>query len=457
MKDKLKFLKDPYLVIFFIILAVHIFLLTNLYFTAWPEMTFWPYLMLKGWLPYKDIAIAHNPLLLITLTVYYKLFGMGILELQNFTWITIILTDILVYFIATKLLTKRLALISLVFYVLLQSFYEGNGMWFDLFLTPLILLTYFSLFKKKFITAGIFFAMSFLVKQTAAWFFPIIIFTIAISGFKKEFFKNSAKFLLSAAGVLTIFLIGLLITGLLPDYYYWAFKFGIFILPSSSGQIQYPSFKHLAIYLFAFLPLVLLFLKKEKKSWLIILWTLAGLGGLLPRFELFHFQPALPFLGFTLGLILSKYSFKNIKLVLLIFIYSLGILFLCLKSYSLNFHKDVRFYDNSIIKAATELHKIATNRQEVYIINAYDNLYQLSNTVPATRPWYPHLAWYMDLPGVQDHIVTDLQEKQPLWIITTGNEEGLSAYQPEKIYRYIDSHYSETFNVDNYKYLMRVK
>ena len=65
------------------ILVVHLFLLIYLKFTAWPEMTLWPYLITKGWLPYQDIAIAHTPLMIGLLAIVYKIFGVGILQLKT--------------------------------------------------------------------------------------------------------------------------------------------------------------------------------------------------------------------------------------------------------------------------------------------------------------------------------------------------------------------------------------
>ena len=61
-----------------LLLGVHLFFLYLLKFTAWPEMLLWPYLITKGWLPYRDIAIAHTPLMLIDLSIFNKIFGFGI-------------------------------------------------------------------------------------------------------------------------------------------------------------------------------------------------------------------------------------------------------------------------------------------------------------------------------------------------------------------------------------------
>ena len=71
------------------ILGIHLFLLTQFKFTAWPEMLLWPYLSIHNLLPYRDIAVAHTPLLIAALSITYKIFGVGILQLKIFTWILI--------------------------------------------------------------------------------------------------------------------------------------------------------------------------------------------------------------------------------------------------------------------------------------------------------------------------------------------------------------------------------
>ena len=65
---------------FFLILILHLVLLFNLKFTPWPEMLVWPYLILKGWFPYQDIAIAHTPVLLADLAIFGKIFGVGLVS-----------------------------------------------------------------------------------------------------------------------------------------------------------------------------------------------------------------------------------------------------------------------------------------------------------------------------------------------------------------------------------------
>jgi 4-amino-4-deoxy-L-arabinose transferase-like glycosyltransferase len=164
---------------------------TNLFatrFTAWPEMLAWPYLILQGWLPYKDIAIAHNPLMLLELSMFYKLFGVGILQLKIYTWLLILLNAGLLCFVVNNLkedrdkktkLYKNSGIISAILYILLVIVFEGNGLWFDLALTPYAILLYYLLTKKEYLFSGVVFVLGFLTKQTFIYLaLPIFIFLI---------------------------------------------------------------------------------------------------------------------------------------------------------------------------------------------------------------------------------------------------------------------------------------
>ena len=145
-------------------------------FTAWPEMLAWPYLILKGWLPYRDIAIAHNPFLIFILAIFYKIFGVGIWQIKIFTWLLISLNVYLVYFVLKKFYDKKVAYLSAIIYFLLTIVYEGNGLWFDLALVPFALLLYLFIREKKYLFAGVIFALGFLTKQTFVYFaIPIVI------------------------------------------------------------------------------------------------------------------------------------------------------------------------------------------------------------------------------------------------------------------------------------------
>jgi len=55
--------------------TLHLFILIHLQFTSWPEMFSYPYLLNNGFNLYKDIALPYQPLLMLILSVVYKIFG----------------------------------------------------------------------------------------------------------------------------------------------------------------------------------------------------------------------------------------------------------------------------------------------------------------------------------------------------------------------------------------------
>ena len=174
----LKFIKKHTLFFVLVVILLHFILLISLKFTAWPEMTLWPYLITKGWLPYRDIAIAHTPLMLIKLAVFYKIFGTGILQLKIFTWLLILFFDGIVFVIAKKLWSFKTAFIAVCAFVFWQTFFDGNGLWFDLFMGVLTFISFYFIQKKKYLWAGVFWALAFASKQTAVWFLAPILWAM---------------------------------------------------------------------------------------------------------------------------------------------------------------------------------------------------------------------------------------------------------------------------------------
>lgn len=396
--------------------------LLGLKYTAWPEMLAWPYLMIQGWLPYLDIGIAHNPLLLVVLSIFYKLFGLGILQLQIFTWILLIINAYLVYFIAKKFWSTNLAYGSSVLYLLLAIIYEGNGLWFDVALTPFAILAFYFLRSKNYFWSGIFFALGFLTKQTFIYFAaPIAIVLFLENRFK---FSRYISFLIGMASIFIPFLIVLYLFGILDDYYNWAIKFGIFYLPQATGQISLPSLREFA---FTFLPLLFFVFSKEH---LLMMFALAGLIGIYPRFELFHFQPALPFLAILLVKVVLTTKNNLIKIIVLIVI----IPFISLGVYR-QLGNTIRFYEKDVQDAVLLLKNYDIS--EIYVANYWDSVYSLSSTIPATRPLIPYIPWYLrDVEKKQ--IMNDLITSSPKVIIVKYLDSLEFVELKEYIYRYYD-------------------
>jgi hypothetical protein len=433
--------------------AVHFLFLLSLKFTAWPEMTLWPYLITKGWLPYRDIAIAHTPLLLIKLAIFYKIFGVGILQLKIFTWILILGLDILVFGIARKLWNLKTALVAAFAFIFWQLFFDGNGLWFDLFMGVFTLVSYYFVQKKKYLWAGIFWALAFISKQTAVWF--LLPIGLEIAQGKESLIQSFKKFIVGAFLVAAPSILILWLLGILPDFYNWGVRFGIFILPKAQGQVQLPDLKNLAVSVFPFLIFVPLIWRTGRENINLLIWAIAGCLGAYPRFEYFHLQPSIPFLAIATGIFFSTKFPKSTLVKTFVIFYVLGSIYLFGGFFMRNFKEGVRFYETDVRDVVTYVKSNTNPGDKIFVMNWWDNIYPLTDTLPATDPWVPQLSWYLKIPGIQEKMVEDLEISKPKIILLNAySETGLSAYVPEKIYSYVALRYKISSKVDGVEILV---
>lgn len=440
-------MKKTYLLI--PIVVAHLLLLINLKFTAWPETLLWPYLMIHGWPPYLNIAIVHTPLMLVKLAIFYKIFGVGILQLRIFTWILILVLDFLVFWIAKKLWNIKTALVALGSFAIWQVFFDGNGLWFDLFMGVIVLVSYFFVRKKNYFWAGIFWAFAFLSKQTAIWFLIPIGLEIVRLASEDSPIKWVIKFIQGVLVISVPFVLTLWISGVLPSFYKWAINFGIFVLPKAQGQVQLPDLRSLAVSLFPFLIFAPLIWKTGRKNINLLVWAIVGGLGAYPRFEYFHFQPAIPFLALATGVFFSTKFWKNTLVEIFIIFYVLGSLYLFGGFFMRNFQEGTRFYEQDAQDMISYVRSNTKLGDKIFVMNWWDNIYALSDRLPAVDPWVPQLSWYTELPGIQGKMIEDLKSSKPkLVILNPYSESGLSAYIPQKVYNYVMQNYKLKEKVD---------
>ena len=420
------------------LIAAHLWLLVNLKFTAWPEMLLWPYLVVKGLLPYSNMAIAHTPILIGKLAVFYQIFGVGILQLKIFTWILILFTDIVIYWVSKKLWGRKIAFIALAILPVWQLFFDGNGLWFDLFLAPIALILYYLVKSKRFFWAGIIFALGILSKQTFVWFIIPVLFSKV----------NYKQFIFGGILVGALFSLLLFPLGIFQDFIIWAINFGIFVLPGSLGQINLPDIKSLAVSVFPFTVLILTLLVKKLKNINLITWAIFGSLGAYPRFEYFHFQPAIPFLAMGTALVINSFDWKKRLNKSLITFYVLGCLFLFGSFFIRNWGEGTRFFEKNVDEVVIYVRSQTTPGDKIFVMNWWDNIYPLTGTLPATNPWVPQLSWYQEIPGIQEEEISDLKDSKPkLILLQEYSGTGLSSYKPKLL---------NDFLMDNYKLSTKV-
>ena len=398
-----------------------IFVLSKIQFTPWPEMLLWPWLVSHGWIPFSDIIVAHAPLLYMSLALWYRVMGTGLVSLKIFTWSYIFLTAIILWVIAAKQSRKKTATISVIFYALLQTVYQGNGMWFDLGLAPLILLAYYFLKSRQPVFAGVFFAVALFTKQTAFWLIVPVLLETIIS-------RSTKRFFVSVAAISLIILTGLAATRSLDNFYRWAIQAGVLNLSRTQWQSQWPALSSATAFLF--LPLAAAFLNPRLAPWILF----ASMGT-FPRWELFHFQPAIPFIA--LGLAQASIRNKRLFITLLV-----PLCLLYFKVLTRDWNRPDRFFDVDTLLAAKFIQVYTQPQDTLYVFNYWDHLYPLSNRLPATRPFVPGFPIFLNAPGIQEAIINNLQDKQPPYIIFHPLESsGYGSYQPQLIWRFLTQNY----------------
>lgn len=430
-----------------VVLAVvaQIILLTLTKFTAWPEMLAWPYLIIKGWLPYRDIAIAHTPFLVLDLAIFYKIFGVGAIQLKIYGWLLILLIDGTLFYIAKKLWGLKTAALTLILFVPLQFFYEGNGLWFDYALTFFGLMTFYAILTKKYAWAGIFWILGFFTKQTAFWFlFPAGLLLLG---------EPSAKIKRVLLGILGVSAFGVLafwFYGILPQFYFWAIKFGIGILPNAAGQVSPPGLREALIAFLPFSILALALFLDWKRYLVLALWAFFGILGAFPRWELFHFQPGLPFLAMALAMfILERRRLGRIAAFLLV-LYLVGLAALAGKTIMRNWRQPDRFLEPSVLKTAEYIKKNTQPNDKIFILNSWDSLYALSDRLPSSKPLIPQLSWYFSQPKVEESVVNSLRMDPPaLVVMSLYSQGGLSSYKPKLLTDYLFKYYEITDSINN--------
>jgi len=416
--------RNLYLVL---IVAFHLLLLANIQFTPWPELHLWPYLMDNGYKIYQDFAFEKPPLLPVILWFWTKLAGINLISLKLLTWTTIVSVDIFVYKVARKVYPQGnfRPLIALAIYVLLMTSFDGNALWFDLLITLFFLLILISIQTKKIVLAGFFLSLALLTKQNSIIILPALIIAGQAVNLSKQkhFLLNVAKGAFPALGISAAMLF---LTGVLDDAIIWIFKFPPTLVTYS---FQSPTLKFAGI--LTVITYLLLFLSPTRT---IAIWGLTGLAFIYPRFELFHIQPALPFVALALARY-EKFRTSPLLLVCTIIIIAYSSIHILH-----NWRKPDRFYEDSTI-ATVEWLKSNTDRGEkIYLLNTWDHIYVLSNTIPSIKPWFHYLPWYLNYNGVQQSIISNLKNNPPRLILS----ENISAPPETDIEKFVMANFLPT-------------
>lgn len=428
-------------------------------------MLSYPYLFSHGFTLYKDFIYPYPPLLVVVLSWLYSAFGYNLYVPQMFTWLVILLSDVLIVGIVKKLTKKwNLAMVALAFYVFTQPFLEGNQLWFDLALVPLMLSALYFVFQKRstknLIIAGVFMGLSVLVKQTSG------LFLLATGIYILVVEKSLKKVIYLAVGPVLIgmsLFVWLIKTQILNYFVNWNLIYPFTFWSKFPGYVQMNLTNGQMLVLGVLLfPLFVIVAKnfaaarKDKNLALLGLILFVSLVMVYPRFSFFHFQMALATIVITFGYLLSKYKFSPVLHAL----FWMFVLFvIALPVFKRDVGVEARFWDSDTLSFSQKL-KEETDGKSTFILGLPSSIYVFSDTVPP-KPWVDNYGWYFEVPGFQESTIADWNKNKPNYVVTRDPEQGnwydLGVYRPKQVMNWIEKGYEKKEQLDKGVWLWQMK
>ena len=447
--------------IFLPILVLHFLILSKLTFTAWPEMLSYSYLLSHGFTLYKDLVAPYTPGLIFLQTLFFNLFGFTPETLKVLAWLLIFISDLLMFLLLRKVTKSNLISgIFLTIFVLLQSFFDGNMLWFDFASVIPLLAALLFIFKylegkvNNLFWVGFFLGLAFMTKQIALIYLPV--FLISYLFINRKLVLRQIGLVLAGFSITTFpFVIYLILQNTLIDFLLWSVYYPSTFWSHFPGYVDLNTTNYrIKIISLLLLPLVfgLFNFKKlinNKNLIFIVIFFLVSIIAIFPRFSYFHLQPPIAFLVLLIAGIFTELSSRIKKVDLVLLAITLGLLINYLAPTQLG--NNIRFYSQTDKVLAGKIKDVASE-DPIWLINLSSAFYVYSGLLPS-KPWVDNFGWYMEIPGVQDNILKGFDQNPPKFIFwqqpTSGNWFDIGTYQPSKIVLYIKNHYQKVDNINS--------
>lgn len=443
--------------------VLHLLILSQLTFTAWPEMLSYSYLLSNGFLPYKDFIMPYPPGLVLILSAIFNSFGFSPFVLKVFTWILILIVDLMVFLILRRISGRNIiAIIFLSFYIFLQSFLDGNMLWFDFAsVLPLLLGFYFCLKwlgKQNLIylfLISLFLSIAVIVKQVNIIYFLVFGLLYFLQR-RKIILKEIIYPILGCLIILIPLIFYIFSINAMLQFWNWVIIYPITQWSKFPGYVNFNISKRQAILsLILFTPLFfsVIYWKKflnDKIFLIILMFLITSLITVYPRFSFFHMQPAIAFLIIILARGFGEVP-EKLKIIYLttLLITTLSVVAFSFKS---ALGDKIRFYEKQDLQLSEEIIQKTPNNQTTYILGINSSEYVYAGKIPP-KNWSDNFGWYLEIPGIQNWVIEGFKNESPeivFWRIPSkGQWYELGVYQPKEIVSYIRLNYHKTGNIES--------
>lgn len=413
-------------------LILHISLIFARGYFLSTEFTLYPYLVSRGFLPYRDIIDQHFP------TLFFGPFSLPSFLTPN-PWpllglflLTLCLTDIFFYSSLVRHQIKK-PFVWLLLFVISSVYFSGNILWIETFVNFLLSLWLFLSLSKKNLhrfVSGFLLSQILLLRPTIAP--ALLILVLSLSRFSWSMIAGG----LVGVAIPLLFLIK---QGVLAAFYRVAIQFNQQVYPQGARLL--PG-KREILFLVLWLVPAFVSLFKNKKYWLVLALALLMLLA-YPRFGYEHLQPLFLVTIFLWAKHQTKPSFV---------VYFFIVLFFCLNLIATICLPHVKFSVSSDIQStAAQIKKIQS--PTIYLLGDSDILYPLSGKMPPNYTYVPSLPWYLGQKDFQDKIITSLKNSSaPVLIDFQATIDVVDiASSSGNLVEYIKMNYTEGEEIGSYQ------
>ncbi len=460
--------RKSFFLLLFPFLIFHFFLLSKTPPLIFEEMLAFPWFIEKGLIFYRDVAIMYSPGVFYLLWAFYHIFGFSLSSLQAIGFIFTVLTDVAFFYVCRQLFrSKIITALVMFFYIFWHPMIEGKLVWFEMLLSPLLLMAFVHMRKflkeeKKpdLLKSGFFFALSFLIKQTVAWsfLFSAIFIFLFIPGRLTKRFLYIQYFMLFPVIAFVVLITVMFYADVQQYFLFWTTWVPFHVYAKSGYYVLRPRRPDISplsslFFLAGFTLFVTLLQKSLRRNrfreiFFTSGWVAATLLFAYPRWGLFHLTPALLFISIHLGYLLEIFFRFSQRNVFRTFV-SMGLIIVfVLTSQQIKYFwyvkNPIRINTSQADVALREAVHREIGEAPFFSLEIGPLLYFELGRGPYVLPWIPVVPGFNLLPELEQQILDGI-ERQKIPYVVHIQINGISFEEisdlSKKFRSYVLSHY----------------
>ena len=442
-----------------LIIIAHLSIFSKLIYFPYPELFIYPYLTNNGLVPYSQILDQHFPGLMF-FPINFDYLGMRTPEIAKiWSMGIIIITHILLFLVGKGLIKNNFkVLVVNILYLVWQPFFEGWVLWIDNFLPLFLLPAFYFCFQyffnkgryRNLFLGGLFLGIAVVFKQTVI---PLSLLMLIYVLFYTRKINLVSIFTVGLLSPILLMILYFLTLGILKDFLYWTIIFNLTTY-ATYGTRLVPMLGFITRILFVYLFSIFALKAKEKPPiFLLFIFLIGSLMGVLDRLDFVHFQPSLPFV--LLATMVGFHSIRSRHIILLLVYFSVTVWWLII-FYSGHISNKVLLFGEHEYKLAKRVEQLTAQKEKIFVLGEVPHLYQMSNTLPSGDIYVFQFPWFLRVN--EDRILEKLKQNPPRLAVLKRDaiiEKIDIKIFASKIYDFIDKNYTTIDKVDDTDLLMR--